>query len=733
MPSPHAIPAMRLKALHLRILASRAVPLILQNEASECGLACIAMIASYYGHHISLRELRERASLGTKGATLGTLCRVANAMNLNGRPVRVELEGIRALTTPCIVHWNMSHFVVLTRISRGGNRFAINDPAKGQVILGREEFSSHFSGVALELSPAPTFFRKGSSPPLSPWRLMGQVIGLRRALVSLLAMALGIEALSVTAPLILQWTVDHAIAAIDYRLLYLLLIGLSLTVIFRIVLEVARTWASLAVTTHLHVQWSTNVLSHLLKLPISYFSSRDLGDVASRFGAITAIYQAVTTKVVEAILDGVMAVITLMLLISYSGIVAGVVTLSILVYALLRWVAYGPFRRVAADQVVLQAKSQSIFLESVRAIQPIRLFGQEVERRIRWQNAAVDAANKNLTAQKMSLGFETTHKVLGGAEDIFVLWLVSTMVMHHYLTVGMLFAVLAYKATLTDNCHSLINKWSDMRMLSIHAERLADILMTSPDPGASVELCQHEYMNEPGVSESSADISSQPESPGLKITVSDLGFRYSAVEPWVLAGLDFCIERNESVAFVGPSGCGKSTLIKILLGLLEPTVGGVQVSRGASRKVDLRHFRKCVAAVMQDDQLLSGTIADNIGFFDERLDYGWMRECVRIASIADDIDAMPMKYETYLGDMGNSLSGGQKQRLLLARALYRRPEVLFLDEATSHLDPRTESLIMDNLSTLQVTRIIAAHRDETIRTVDRVIKVGGRKPTKAHE
>lgn len=724
MTSPHVNIEARVKALHLRLISRRAVPLILQTEASECGLACIAMIASYHGHFISLRELREQASIGTKGATLGTLCRVANALELIARPVRVELESISSLTTPCVVHWNLSHFVVLTKIIRGGSAFVVNDPARGQVTLARKEFSDGFTGVALELSPGPSFAKRDASAPLSPWQLMGRVVGLRQALLSLLVMALGIEALSVIAPLIVQWTVDSAIAAADYQLLHLLLIGLALMVVCRVVLESARTWTAIAVTTQLHVQWSTNVLNHLLKLPMSYFGSRELGDIASRFGAIGAIYQAVSTKVVEAFLDGFMAIVTLLFLISYSGVVATVVVLSIGVYALLRWIAYGPFRRIAADQIVLQAKSQSIFLESIRAIQPIKIYGKEVERRIRWQNAAVEAANKNLTEQKMSLGFEMSHRVLGGAEDIFVLWFVATLVMRHDLTVGMLFAILAYKATLTDKCHSLINKWSDMRMLSVHAERLADILVTSPDAGVSVNLGDHSESQESRSADSASSSSLQVSARGLSIIVSNLAFRYGAAEPWVFNALNLSIGHDESVALVGSSGCGKSTLIKIVLGLLKPTIGEVRVYRGALQEVELRHFRRYIGAVMQDDQLLSGTIADNISFFDEQIDYERVRECARIALMSKDIEAMPMKFETYLGDMGNSVSGGQKQRLLLARALYRRPEVLFLDEATSHLDPSSEHAIMDNLSGLHIARVIAAHRNETIRTVDRVIQVG---------
>ena len=676
----------------------------LQTEAAECGLACLAMVAGSFGYTTDLTALRRRFSLSLKGATLKQLIAVAGQLNLASRPLRLDLHELGNLKTPCILHWDLNHFVVLTRV--GNRHIEILDPAHGERSLTLAEVSPHVTGVALELTPTQAFERKEERQSISLRTMLGRVDGLSKSLVQVLALALGLEVFALMSPFFMQWVVDGAIVSADRDLLLLLALGFALLMLIQAVIGLARSWVVLFMSTHLGLQWNSNVLTHLLRLPVGWFERRHMGDVISRFGSIGAIQRTLTTNFVEAIIDGLLGIATLVMMLFYSVTLSAIVAVSLVFYGLLRWGAYGPLRRATEEQIVLNAKASSLFMESIRAVTSIKLFNHEDERRARWMNATVDATNRGLATEKMMIGYKLAQILLSGVENIVIVYLGALAVMDNSFSVGMLFAFVSYKTTFSGRVASLIDKWVQLKMLRLQGERLADIVLEAPEQMPGDEYAERELRD-------------------TAIEVRNLSFRYGDAEPWVLRKLNFTIAPGESVAIAGPSGCGKTTLMKVLLGLLPPTEGEVRVGGVRIEQLGVRQYRQFVGAVMQEDQLLAGSIGENIAFFDVRPDQKRIEECARIAAVHEEIMAMPMGYATLIGDMGTAISGGQKQRLLLARALYKQPKLLFLDEATSHLDVQRESIVNAGVRDLKLTRVIVAHRPQTIASADRVIVLEG--------
>ncbi len=675
----------------------------LQSTTSECGLACISTIASHFGCEVELSQLRARFALSLRGATLADLMQIASSLGLGARPLRLDIEELGELKTPCILHWDLNHFVVLLKVSAKG--VVIHDPAQGERRLLLKEVSAHFTGVALEITPAEGF-RRQSAPPSIGWRqLIGRAIGWKRSLLQLLMFAAALEVFALVSPFFIQWVVDGAIVSADRDLLHLLGGGFLLVLILKTVIGTARGWVGLAFSTQLNLQWSGRVMGHLIRLPMKYFETRHTGDIVSRFQSLNTIQQTLTGSLVEALLDGVFAAITLVMMFIYSPKLAGIALLAIAMYAALRVASYGAFRRASGEYLALAAREQTHFLESLRGVQSVKLGGLEERRRAKWLNLLVQATNRHVSTEKMSLGFRSAYALLFGIESVAIIWLGASLAMDNLMSVGMLMAFVAYKDSFSGRMSSFIDKMIDLRMLNLQVERLADIVLT---PQERVEGSL------PMALDTAAMVAPS-------IELDNVSFRYGDGEPWVLRHLSLKIEAGEHVAIVGPSGCGKSTLVKILLGLIEPSEGTVKVGGLPLKQVGLANWRRHLGVVMQDDQLFSGSLQDNIANFDERIDLERVQLAAQLAAVHDDVVRMPMGYHTLIGDMGSSLSGGQKQRLLLARALYRQPRVLVLDEATSHLDVNRERLVNDAVAALQLTRVIVAHRPETIAMAERVV------------
>ncbi len=678
------------------------IPVILQTEASECGLACLAMLLAQHGTVTDLATLRSRHGAVPQGMTLLDLARVANAEQLTTRAVRADLTEIKQLRLPAILHWRMGHFVVLREIA--GNQYQIIDPAHGERTFSQEDMSRNFTGVAMEVWPANDFVAKQEAQSISIKALVGRVSGLWPTLWRVLAVSLTLEVLGLIFPLFMQWVVDNVVVTRDISLLTTLALGFLLLLVIQQFFTLMRSWLVLKVGTQLRVQWRSNVLSHMLMLPLDYFARRHLGDVMSRFESVDRIQKVLTDTFVETALDGLMVVLTLVLMLLYSPILTAIALLSVLIYTGVRWLWFGPMRRAMAEHIVRSANESSFLLETVRGMRTIRLFSRHAERLGAWQSLMVADVNANLKVQKLDVFYRLMRGTLSGAFALLLLWWGARDVMAGTISVGMLLAFLAYRNQFDSRFTELVNKWIDLRMLGLDAQRLADIVLTEPEVVST------------GFNSAA---SSKPPS----IEINDLHFRYSGGTPDVLAGLSLMIPSGQSIAIAGASGGGKTTFVNLLLGVYQPQRGGIRIDGISLEQLGVAQWRKQVATVMQDDVLFAGSIADNISFFDPTPDIAWLEDCAAMAAIHEDISKMPMAYQTLVGDMGSTLSGGQKQRVLLARALYRRPRVLILDEATSHLDISREAEVSRAIASMPLTRIVVAHRQQTLASVDRVIEL----------
>ena len=688
-------------------LGAHRAPVVLQTEAAECTLACLAMVAAAHGYRTDLPTLRQRFSLSLKGATMADLVRMAGELKFNPRALRAEPEQLSQLALPCVLHWDLNHFVVLTEVR--GNLATLHDPARGVRRMKLAELSRHFTGIALELTPAAEFTAKTERQTVTLKQLLGPVRGLKRSLVQIFLVAAGLEAFVLLSPFFLQWVVDGVLVSADRDLLLTLVLGFGLLVLLQVGAAAIRSWSVLHLSATLNLQWLGNVFAHLMRLPMAWFEKRHTGDVWSRFATVQQIQKTLTTHFIEAVLDGLLVVVTLAMMLVYSVALAAVVLAAVAAYGALRWAFFRPLREATEEALVHEARQSSHFLESLRGVQSIKLFNRQADRQARFMNRVVDTMNSDLATRKLELMFSVLHRLLFGVERIAVVWLGALLVMDQQLSVGMLFAFIAFKEQFAQRVSALIDKGVELRMLRLQGERLADIVLAAPE--------------DEGLPRLGGELISEAARPPL-IEVRGVSFRYADGEPEVLRGVNFTIEPGESVAIVGPSGCGKTTLLKLMLGIHAPDSGELRIGGLPLAQLGLARWRSMVGTVMQDDALLAGSVAENICFFDDVPDAGWITECARMAAVHDEIEAMPMGYHTLVGDMGGSLSGGQKQRLLLARALYKRPRILLLDEATSALDIERERIVNHNVRQLQLTRVIVAHRPETIATASRVIVLG---------
>jgi ATP-binding cassette subfamily B protein RaxB len=676
------------------------LPLILQTEAAECGLACLCMVASYFGHRLDLASLRARFSVSLKGATLKGVMNMAQGLALQPRPLKLEMLSLPQLKTPCILHWDMNHFVVLKVVS--ASHALIHDPAVGIRRLHLTEFSKHFTGVALELQPTTEFIKKDETQNYPLLSLMGRVTGLRRGLIQLLLLGLTLQLCALVAPFYMQWVIDEALLATDRDLLTVLGCGFLLLVALQTAIGAVRGWITTALATDLNFQWFGNAFNHLMKLPLPYFEKRHTGDIVSRFTSIQTIQHSLTTQFVEGIIDGVLVLGTLAMMFTYSAKLAGIACIAVLLYVLLRWAIFSALRDATAEQIIHAAKQQTHFLESVRGIQSIRLFGRSEERRASWMNALVDQFNADLRIAKLGISYQSANTFLFSSERVLVIWLAATLVMDNMLSVGMLFAFISYKDQFSSRMTSLIDKVFELKMLRLHGNRLADIVLTEPE-------------------QTRQDVEIDTDTIVPSIEFRNVSFRYGDGEPFILKNLNLTIPTGECIAVTGPSGCGKTTLMKLLLGLLDPVEGDILINGIKLSQLGTANFRNLVGTVMQDDVLFAGSIAENISFFSPAADMERVQGCAQLAAIHPEIASMPMAYNTLVGDIGSGFSGGQKQRLLLARALYKQPKILVLDEATSHLDIWNEQAVNAAIKTLDLTRVLVAHRPETIGMAQRVV------------
>jgi ATP-binding cassette subfamily B protein RaxB len=696
------------------------LPAIVQTEVTECGVACLAMVSSYFGLRTDLIGMRSRLGTAQDGVNLNQMIVQAGRIGLSSRAVKLEMESLRHLKTPCVLHWDMNHFVVLKKAGR--RRITIHDPAVGVVKMSYAEASAHFTGYAVEFEPNQSFVARDERKVPTLRSIIGRTDGIPGALAHIFSLALLLQIIALLSPATMQWMIDNAFTSADSRLIVTIVAGLALLMLINLTVGTIRTWMVTWLTTTISYRWSSRVLTHLLHLPVEFFERRHIGDIMSRFGSVSAIQKTVTTGAIESVLDGLMSIVTLVMIWLYSPKLALTAIAALVALTLLRLASFETLKRNAREALVADARVSSNFMESVRGIRPIKLAGRADHRRAAWQNLSIEAINIKIRGQWLGIAVGTAGALITGSQRIIAIYLAASLINQGQFTVGMLFAYLSYQDQFMSAAGRLVQYFFEVRMLRLHFERLADIVLTEPEGLTHVAVRGSDDIEEdPGASALvGAGVPQRPPS----VQFIDVSFRYSEFGRNVLDGLSFSTAGSACTVVTGRTGVGKTTIAKMILGIHKPAGGTILINGKRIEDIDIDALRRHVASVLQGDALFAGSIRDNIAFFDAEVDHAWVEECARIACVHDDIEAMIMGYHTPVGDMGSALSAGQKQRILIARALYRRPRILLLDESTSDLDVATEEQLNLNLSRLDMHRIYIAHRPQTIKFGDRIVELG---------
>src|SRR3990167_8057695 len=685
----------------LQFKSAAKLPLILQDEMTECGHACVAMVSNFFGHDLDLHALRKMNKPSQQGVSLLTLKTLCENLGFTTRALSVPLEEIKQIKTPAILHWDMNHFVVLKQIKR--NTVIIHDPAVGVRHCSLDEVSKSFTGIVLELEKADDFKKIKNRSKLTLVDLVKTAKGIKPYISLLILLSLTIEVLNLLNPLFMQYVTDDVIRLSNISNLYSIAAVFILLILMQVFTEYIRGNMVIYLTNNLNEQFSSNVVKHILRLPLEFFEKRHKGDIQSKFQSIDQIQKKISTDFVNVLLDGFMILINLAVMLIYSSLLTLLVMISLLGSLVIRYSSYQSLKKQSESSIVQHAKAASVFLETLQGIVPIKSFSKERVRFNTWRNCYVNSLNADIKVSRLNVVYTTVNQLLFHVEPIVVVCVGVSLILSNQFSVGMLIAFLSYRLLLVNKASSLMQNLVDYKLISIQLRRLSDLIFQEP------ELIDTGSGNSKEISGS--------------LVLKNINFRYNLNDNDLLSDINLTINAGEKVVIIGPSGCGKSTLLKIMMGLLKCTSGEIYIDKFSINEFGLKNFRELTASVMQEDSLLTGSILENISFFDESLDFERVYNAAKLACIHDSIVQFQMGYETLVGDMGSTLSGGQKQRILLARALYKQPKILFLDEATSHLDVENERKINQSLKSLEITQIIIAHRKETIEMADRVINL----------
>ncbi len=680
------------------------VRVVLQSEAAECGLASLCMVARLRGHRVDLAGMRQRFPTSIKGMTLRQLIAVASEIDLSARAVRLEIEELGYLQLPAILHWDLNHFVVLESVDR--TSATIIDPARGRRRLPLAKFAQHFTGVALELTPTADFKPIHAQTRTRLSDLWSSLVNFRSAVGQVLLLSLLVQVTTLVIPFFIQLVIDEGVNQGDSSMLTLLLVGFGFIYGLQAVTRMLRSWVTLCLGESLTFQLGGNIVRHLLRLPMGFFERRHVGDILSRIGSIQPIQALLTQGLVDSLIDITLLLATLLVMLMISVPLAAIVFCATLAYLVLSQILYPAMRLLTEEELVARAQEESYQMESLRAMRAIKLHGFETMRETGWRNRYADVISATYKSQMIGVKLSFAEDAIFNLSFLLTVYFGALAVISQQLTVGLLLAFLSYRSSFASSATSLVRQWQKWRLLSVHLERLSDIVGEKKEMLTAAPLHRPSHL-------------------APAISASNVSFAYDSASGPVLDRVSFEIPAGSLVAIVGPSGAGKTTLMRLLLGLLTPQSGTIEVDGLALGDATMAFWRQRIGAVLQDDYLLTGTLADNICFFHPQPDQQAIESATRLARVHDDIARMPMAYQTLVSDMGAALSSGQRQRILLARALYRDPDVLLLDEGTANLDEKTESYVALAIAAMPITRIAISHRPALVDLADIVLQVEG--------
>jgi ATP-binding cassette subfamily B protein len=678
------------------------VPVILQMTPHECGAACLAMILGYHGHEISMSECRKHLRSGRDGLSARAIAQAGRDLGLRVRALSLEPEGLAQVRLPAIIHWNFDHFVVLVRWTP--KSVDVVDPAIGRRRLTQEEFSAAFTGVLLAMEPGAGFQPQKMQGKLS-WhgylRQLLQTPGTKNNLAQILGASAVLQALGLVFPLFTLVLVDIILPKQDFSALPILGIGMVVLALSNVIFTYLRSALALYLETRLDIEVMLGFFEHMLKLPFRFFQERTSGDLLMRLGSISIIREELTGQTVSAVLDAALVVVYLVILFVWQPIF-GLMALAFgAIQIVLMLVSMRRLYELTERDIAAQAESQSYLVEALTGIATLKVAASEDRALGHWSNLFFKQLNISLKRTHLGMLIDVGREALDTLAPILLLWVGAAGVLNGTLTLGAMFAVTSLSITILGPLTSLVATAQQVQLVGAHIERIADVFETQPE-------------QEP------QSVQPAPRLTG-RIEVRNASFRYHPNAPWAIRRFSVAIEPGQKIGIVGRSGSGKSTLAMLLLGLYPLEEGEILYDGIPLSSMNYRTLRNQFGVVLQNTDLFSGSIRNNIGSHDPDVSLPQIREAARRAAIDDEIIQLPMGYDTVIAEGGADMAGGQRQRIAIARALVNEPPILLLDEATSHLDSMTESIVDQNLSDLNCTRIVIAHRLSTVRNADLIL------------
>ncbi|MEU1881680.1 peptidase domain-containing ABC transporter [Streptosporangium sp. NPDC020072] len=678
----------------------RRVPVVLQNTATECGAACLAMVLSYHGRRVSLQEISDRLQIGRDGLSAKALREGAVECGLKSRAFSLAPADLARVPMPAIVHWEFKHFVVVERWAP--DRVDVVDPGLGRRRLTAEEFDEGFTGVLLAFEPGPGF-EKGRSSAGAAWRrrFVRALLARRKGLLAQVVLAsLLLQLLGLALPFFSEALVDRVLPSGARDLLPLIGAGLVLAAATQLAVGYLRSVLLVAIRASADAELTGGVVSHLVALPYRYFALRGKGDLMTRAGSVAVLRDMLTGQVLSALLDGPLALGYMVLVFGWDAVMGLCLLGFAAAQVLLLLVTARKVSRLTQEELNAFSATQSQLIQAIGGIETLKASGAEHRAVEQWSRHFTTQLNADMRGGLAQGLLEAALGTLRLLAPLALLWIGAWRVLDGELTLGALLALNALAGAALTPLGSLMASLQGLQQAGAHFDRLSDILASEPEQAAGIEVLRLRG----------------------SIELHGVGFRHDPRGPWTLRGISVSISPGQKVALVGPSGAGKSTLARLLLALHTPSEGRVSYDGVPLSELNLRSLRRQFGVVTQEPSLFTGSIRENIALNAPDAPMERIVQAAELACLHEEICAMPMGYETVLME-GGGLSGGQRQRLALARALLSRPRILLLDEATSNLDSTTEARIEANLGWLTQTRIVIAHRLSTVKDADLILVV----------
>lgn len=686
------------------------LPLIFQTERTDCALSCIAMIANFHNIPLKLAELKNIYPQYKKGMNLNDVYDVLDNSGMDVRVLSVDNDELDKVKLPCILHWDGNHFVVLKKIIN--NKFIIHDPERGILKLGGVKFFEHFTGIVIESVPGLIITDSASVSSHSKQYNKHSFSNNFNFFISLLKqcqfpvllilmMLCIIEFINICLPQVTQLIIDDVIVNNDMQLLIVAALGYFILSIIQLLVSSAKDSILIWITSHLGYQLPQAFYKKLMALPISFFNSRGLGDLISRFDSVDIIKNTTTTQLLTVVLDSIMMSASFIMLMIYDKSLTLIVLIMLSLYSAIKIFSYRVYKYFNVSTLKSKARHQGVIIESVKNHQLLKLYSECRGVKGNFSQTLIDVVNNQAKVGYIQIFFSGANLFLSSLKNIFILYFGGVQVMAGNFSIGMLVAFISYSEQFCRRSMRVIDFTMQSYMSGMHIERVNEVVKTPPETDTLSPLPSFNSTN------------------GVSLELNNISFSYST-DSKILSGVSFTINPGETLLVSGKSGEGKSTLVKTILGLLPATEGKIICNDINITMHNIQPFRKLIGTVLQGDALLNGTLLYNISF-DNTVPLDKIVPITSGLGIHDVINSLPMGYYSLVTDINSFLSVGQIQRILLSRAIFRKPALLILDEATSNLDRDSEKQVIDYIATIPCTKIIISHKSEALRIADKIL------------